>query len=70
MWRGMGEAWTAVSYLICGIAVWGGLGWLLDRALHTTPVLFVIGALLGKAGGVYLVYIRAMGSQGGPSRAP
>lgn len=60
MWRGLGEAWTAVGYLITGIAVWGGIGFLLDRVFHTSPVLFVVGVLVGNAGGVYLVYLRVM----------
>ncbi|HVE91119.1 MAG TPA: AtpZ/AtpI family protein [Actinomycetota bacterium] len=57
-WRGLGDAWTAVSYILSGIAVWGGAGWLLDRWLSTGPVLLVIGILVGNFAGVYLVYIR------------
>lgn len=60
-WRGLGEAWTAISYLICGIAVWGGVGYGLDRLLNTRPALFIVGVLIGNAGGVYLMYVRLMG---------
>ena len=50
-----GQGWTAVSYLIGGILVWGGVGWLLDRWLHTGGITTAIGAVIGAAGGVYLV---------------
>jgi F0F1-type ATP synthase assembly protein I len=60
MWRGLGDAWTAVSYLICGIAFWGGAGYGLDRLFHTGPALFVTGVLIGNAGGVYLIYLRTL----------
>ena len=47
-----------VELLTAG-AVWGGIGWLLDRWLHTTPWLMAGGILLGFALGIYLVYLRA-----------
>jgi F0F1-type ATP synthase assembly protein I len=58
MWRGMGEAWTALSTLISGIAVWGGIGYLVDRWVGTRPVLFVIGVLVGNFAGIYLIYMK------------
>jgi F0F1-type ATP synthase assembly protein I len=55
--------WTALSYLISGMAVWGFLGWLADRWVHTGGILTAIGIVIGAAGGVYLV-VRHMGSDG------
>jgi ATP synthase protein I len=56
----MGEAWTALSTLVTGIAVWGGVGYGLDRWLGTKPVLFVIGVLVGNFAAVYLIYMRSL----------
>jgi ATP synthase protein I len=58
MWQGMGEAWTALSTLVSGIAVWGGIGYVIDRVAGTRPVLFVIGVLLGNFAGIYLIYVK------------
>jgi F0F1-type ATP synthase assembly protein I len=58
MWQGMGEAWNALSTLIAGIAVWGGIGYGIDRLVGTKPVLFVIGVLVGNFGGIYLLYVK------------
>lgn len=73
-WQGMGEAWTYLSTLFSGVAVWGAIGYGLDRWLGTDPVLFVIGALLGNFAGIYLIYLRAFGpkrpTDGGARRAP
>lgn len=60
MWRGLGDAWTALSTIIAGIAVWGAAGFGLDRWFGTWPVLFVIGVLVGNFGAIYLVYVRAV----------
>ena len=56
-----GQGWTAISYLIGGMAVWGLIGWLIDSWLHAGGVITAIGLVLGMAGGVYLV-ARRMGS--------
>lgn len=56
--RGLESAWSAVSYLVGGVIVWGGVGFLLDRVLGTDPVLTVIGAFVGNAAGIYLIYLR------------
>jgi ATP synthase protein I len=50
-----------VSYLIGGIAVWGGIGWLVDHHFHTGGIAFGIGAVIGGAAGVYLV-VRRLGA--------
>jgi F0F1-type ATP synthase assembly protein I len=58
---GAGRGWTAISYLIGGMAVWGFIGWLVDRWLDAGGIPTGIGIVLGAAGGVYLV-ARRMGS--------
>jgi ATP synthase protein I len=57
-WHGVGMAWTLLSELISAIAVWGGIGFGLDRLFHTWPVLFAIGMVLGYGAGAYLIYRR------------
>jgi F0F1-type ATP synthase assembly protein I len=51
--------WTAVSYLIGGILVWGFVGWLIDRWIDTGGIATAIGAVIGAAGGVYLTVRRS-----------
>ena len=58
---GAHQGWTAVSYLIGGILVWGFVGWLIDRWWHTGGIATAIGAVLGAAGGVYLI-VRRLGA--------
>lgn len=50
-------AWSIPSYLLSGMAVYGGLGWLLDRWLGTSALL-PIGVVVGLALALYLVYHR------------
>ncbi len=56
--RGAGQGWTAISYLIGGILVWGFIGWLVDRWLSTGGIATAIGVVLGAGGGVYLIVRR------------
>jgi ATP synthase protein I len=51
-------AWSIVSYLMSGILVWGGVGWLLDRWRGGGPVFLPIGVLVGVAASTYLVHVR------------
>jgi ATP synthase protein I len=52
-----GAGYTVLSYLIAGIVVYGGIGWLIGRAVHTA-VLFPIGMLIGLALSIGLVIHR------------
>jgi Uncharacterized protein conserved in bacteria len=52
---GAGQGWAALSYLFGGILVWGGIGWLVDRWLDLGGIAFAIGAVVGAAGGIYLI---------------
>ena len=54
----MGEAWSALSTLLAGIAVWGAVGFGLDRLLRTAPFLLIVGVFAGNFLGVYLIYAK------------
>ncbi len=58
---GSSQGWMAISYLIGGILVWGFVGWLVDKWLDTGGIATAVGAVLGAAGGVYLL-VRRMGA--------
>lgn len=45
---GQGTGWTVFSYLIGGMIAYGGIGWLIGRAVHV-ELLFPIGMLVGLA---------------------
>ena len=45
--------------LMAAILTWAGLGWLADRWLGTGPWLLVVGALVGNAAGIYLIWLRS-----------
>lgn len=49
--------WSIFSYLIAGMAVYGGIGWLIGRWTGH-PLIFPIGMLIGLALGVVLIYYR------------
>jgi len=52
MWAQVG-LYTSVGFILPAGAVGGfGLGWLLDRALHTSPVFALILCLAGAGAGV------------------
>lgn len=55
--QGVDQAWAAVTTLIGGFVVWGGVGWLLDRWWGTRFAL-PVGVILGMALGVYAVVVR------------
>ncbi len=55
------QGMTALSYLVAGILVWGLIGWLVDRWLGTDGIAAGIGAVIGAAGGVYLI-VRRLGA--------
>ncbi|TVR23890.1 MAG: hypothetical protein EA387_06365 [Nitriliruptor sp.] len=59
MWRGLDHAHMMQVELVVAVVLWGGLGWLADRALGSTPWGTVVGALVGYAAGLYLVWLRS-----------
>jgi hypothetical protein len=56
-WAGMAEGWKVTSYMVGGLA-WAGIGWAIDSLVGTFPILTSIGAVLGEAAAVYLIYLR------------
>lgn len=54
---GMNQGMQVLSYLIAGIALYGGLGWGLDHVLHTR-FLLPVGLVLGAALAMYVVIKR------------
>lgn len=49
--------WMIFSYLIAGMAFYGGLGWLIGHFTHI-PLLFPIGAIVGVGVGIFGVIYR------------
>ena len=45
--------------LVSATLTWAGIGWLVDRWLGTSPWFLGVGALLGNAAGLTLVWLRA-----------
>jgi F0F1-type ATP synthase assembly protein I len=58
---GAGQGWTAVSYLLTGMLVWGVIGWLVDQRFETGGIAIAVGTVVGAAGGVYLIARRLGG---------
>jgi ATP synthase protein I len=52
-----GSGWTIISYLIAGLLAYGGIGWLVSRAVHTA-VIFPVGMLFGLGVSLGLVIYR------------
>lgn len=46
--------WAVTGTLLSGMAVWGGVGWLIDQWLDTR-VFFPVGIILGVAVAIYVV---------------
>ena len=60
--QGLSIGWTVSSYLIGGMIAYGGIGWLIGRAVHVW-MLFPIGMLVGLAISLgYIIY--RFGKQG------
>lgn len=56
------DGWAAFSTLFAGILLWGGIGWLADFLLGFSAVFLPVGLLLGFAGGIILIYVKALRS--------
>lgn len=59
LWKGIDQAHVMGVELMAAILTWSGLGYLADQWLGTGPWLLAIGALVGNAAGIYLVWIRS-----------
>jgi F0F1-type ATP synthase assembly protein I len=62
--RGLDHSSIMVVELMAAFLTWGGIGWLVDAWLGTTPWALVVGALIGMAAGLYLIYLRAERMEG------
>jgi ATP synthase protein I len=60
--QGLDVGWTVFSYLIAGMLAYGGIGWLIGRAVHVA-LLFPIGMLVGLAISIGFI-IHRYGRQG------
>ena len=57
-WEGYGKAWSIIGTLLAGLAVWGGIGFVVDRLTGFHGLFLGIGLVVGAIGGVYLVLVR------------
>jgi F0F1-type ATP synthase assembly protein I len=55
--RPRGDPWHAFGYIVSGVAIYGFLGWLLDRWLGT-EFLVAVGIIAGAGLGIYLTFVR------------
>lgn len=57
--RGESQVWAAISSLVAGPAVWGGIGWMADNFFNNTTRVFTpVGVVVGFITSFYIVYIR------------
>jgi|SRR5437762_9807980 len=64
LWGGMSTGIQITAYLLAGLLVWGGVGYLIDWAAGTGKVFTAIGMIVGAAAGIYVVYLRYGRSDG------
>ena len=66
--KGLETGWNVFGYLLAGMAAYGGIGWLIGRAVHI-PVLFPAGMLVGLGISIGFI-IHHFGRQEAVARAP
>lgn len=54
---GEADAWNALSLILSGMLVWGGIGWLVSRWLDNRLPL-ALGLVIGTGAGTALVWLR------------
>ena len=64
----LGRAFRMSAEFVAGIIAGGGLGWLLDRWLGTSPWGLIVFLMLGFAAGTFNVVRAAGAGQAGPNR--
>lgn len=62
----MGLAFRGVTELIAGVVVGGGVGYLLDKWLHTKPIFLALCLVLGLAGGFWNIVRTTLLTPRGP----
>jgi ATP synthase protein I len=55
--KGEADAWGAFSYVLSGVLLYGGVGWLLSLWLGSRA-LIGLGLMLGAVAGLVLVWLR------------
>lgn len=55
--KGEQDAWGAFGLMISGVAVWGGVGWLLSEWLDNR-IFLMVGLLVGMFAALYLVWFK------------
>jgi F0F1-type ATP synthase assembly protein I len=50
------DPYSISGYLVAGMVLYGGLGWLIDRWAGTSNVFAPIGVIFGLAAGLYLTF--------------
>jgi ATP synthase protein I len=66
--QGLDVGWAVSGYLISGMIAYGGIGWLIGRAVHVS-LLFPIGMLIGLAISIAFIIYR-YGKQDAVGRTP
>lgn len=51
-------AWRSVSYLIAGLLMYGGIGWVLGHLFGHQEAFIAVGLVLGIVLALYLIYAR------------
>lgn len=71
LYTGAGEGMSKAIDLVTATAVWGAIGWLIDRWLGTWPIVFAVGTVIGNLTGIYILYRRSIeeGKRSGSARA-
>ena len=59
LWIGLDNATMMGVELLGAILTWAGAGYLVDRWLGTGPWLLALGALVGNAAGIYLIWLHS-----------
>ena len=67
--EGTNQGYAMLAYLLGGLLVWGGIGWLIDTLTGFHYLFLPIGSFIGLAGGIYLTVMAAK-KQGTTSQDP
>lgn len=60
LYTGAGDGMAKAVDLVTATAVWGGIGYLIDRWLGTWPIVFAVGTVIGNLTGIYILYRRSI----------
>ena len=56
--RGLDHSSVMGVELVSATLTWAAIGWLVDRWLGTEPWFLAVGAIVGNAAGIYLIWLR------------